>query len=147
MISLSFKPFSSSEEKMILDAVKTAEQQTSGEIRVHVEKICKRDDVLDRAVEVFYQLGMQNTRYKNGVLIYVSLIDKKMAILGDKGIHEKVPDSFWEDAKIIMAQKFKDGMIAQGIVDGIHVAGNQLAIFFPPESNDINELPDSISQG
>ena len=90
---------------------------------------------------------MTKTKQRNGVLILVALEDHKFAILGDKGINEKVSDSFWDETKDLMIAHFKEGRIADGIVEGILDAGAQLKQFFPYQSNDINELNDDISYG
>lgn len=139
-------PFTKTEEQKIVDAIKAAEKNTSGEIRVHIEKRCKKDPYAE-AVEVFERLGMTETEQRNGVLILVALEDHKFAIIGDKGINEKVPVVFWEQTKEVMITHFKEGSIAEGIAAGIANAGKQLQAFFPYQTNDENELNDDISYG
>jgi uncharacterized membrane protein len=139
-------PFSKAEEQRILDAIKAAEENTSGEIRIHIERKCKKD-VYTEAVEVFERLGMTKTVLRNGVLILVALDDHKFAIIGDQGINEKVPSNFWEETKELMVDHFKAGRIADGIIEGITDAGQQLKQYFPYQSNDENELDDDISYG
>lgn len=139
--------FDEAEQKRILDAVSSAELNTSGEVRVHIESKCKEDTVLERASQVFGHLDMQKTKARNGVLIYVALDDHKFAIIGDVGINQKVPDDFWESTASEMTARFKEGEILEGIIIGIHHAGEQLAEFFPYTDDDINELSDEISFG
>ncbi|MDC1221266.1 TPM domain-containing protein [Salibacteraceae bacterium] len=139
-------PFSKEEEAKILAAIKDAENNTSGEIRIHIEKKCKEDPYKD-AVKAFERLKMTATEQRNGVLILVALDDHKFAIVGDKGINEKVPTGFWDETKDLMIAHFKEGRIADGIVEGIRDAGAQLKKFFPYQSDDINELKDDISYG
>jgi uncharacterized membrane protein len=139
-------PFSKEEEAKILAAIKDAEKDTSGEIRIHIEKKCKEDPYTD-AVKALERLKRTKTKQRNGVLILVALEDHKFAIVGDKGINEKVSDSFWDETKDLMIAHFKEGRIADGIVEGILDAGAQLKQFFPYQSNDINELNDDISYG
>lgn len=139
-------PFTKAEEQRIIDAIKAAEENTSGEIRIHIERKCKKD-VYAEAVEVFERLGMTKTELRNGVLILVALDDHKFAIIGDKGINEKVPQNFWEETKDLMLAHFKEGRIADGIIEGITDAGEQLKQYFPYQSNDENELDDDISYG
>ena len=132
----------------IVDAIQRAEKNTSGEVRVHIEsKLKKKSSTLDRAVEVFEQLNMQETALRNGVLVYVALDDRQFAIIGDQGIHEKVGDTFWDAEKEKMTGYFKEGDVIGGIVYFIDQIGQKLKEFFPYQSDDVNELSDEISTG
>ena len=104
-----------------------------------------RKNVLDRAAQVFADLKMHKTALRNGVLIYVALEDKQLAILGDAGINAKVPDHFWDDIKNNMIEKFKSGQICEGVCEAVLTAGQQLKAFFPYQADDVNELSDDIS--
>jgi uncharacterized membrane protein len=143
---MSKKTLSEAEETQILDAIAHAEKMTSGEIRVHIESKCK-NEVLDRGAEVFFELNMHETKARNGVLIYIALHDKKLAILGDSGINAVVPEGFWDKAKDEMVKHFRFGHYGQGISQAILMAGEQLATYFPYEIGDTNELDNSISKG
>jgi uncharacterized membrane protein len=134
------------EEQVVVDAIRIAEKNTSGEIRVHIEKETSIA-VMDRAVEVFNQLEMHKTKDANGVLIYVAVKSRQFAICGDKGINEVVPDDFWDTTRNIMANHFKNGNFKQGLVDAILKAGEKLKHYFPWEDDDANELSDTISKG
>ncbi|MBJ7882364.1 TPM domain-containing protein [Gelidibacter salicanalis] len=134
------------EEQQVVAAIRTAEKNTSGEIRVHLEKTSKID-TYERALEVFHMLKMDNTKLQNGVLIYVAVEDKTFVIFGDEGINNVVEDDFWESTKNIMQGHFKRGHFKQGLVDGILKAGKQLEEHFPWQSDDRNEIPDDISIG
>lgn len=134
------------EEQQVIEAIRTAEKNTSGEIRVHLEKTAKMD-VYERALEVFHLLKMDNTKLQNGVLIYVAVEDKTFVIFGDEGINNVVDDDFWESTKNVMQAHFKRGHFKQGLVDGILKAGKQLETYFPWETGDKNEIPDDISIG
>jgi uncharacterized membrane protein len=138
--------FSEKDKLEIENAIRAAELNTSGEIRVHVEKHC-REDVLDRAAHIFEKLQMQKTELRNGVLFYLAIEDHKFAILGDAGINQKVQDNFWEEIKDEMASFFKEGNFTGGLSNGILKAGEQLKIHFPYQTDDVNELPDEISFG
>ena len=138
--------FSEEDEQAIVEAVKQAELNTSGEIRVHLENNCKKE-VLARAASVFSKLKMHETIARNGVLIYLAVKDHKFAIIGDKGIDEVVPENFWGSTKDIMQQHFRNGEFKTGLVKGITEAGRQLKSHFPYQSDDVNELPDEISKG
>jgi len=133
-------------EKLIVKAIERAEHQTSGEIRVHVESKCKVD-VLDRAAWLFKKLKMHETKDRNGVLIYLSIDDHKFAIIGDAGINKVVPEGFWNDVKEMMIGHFSKGEFATGLVNGIGMTGEHLKQYFPPQEDDVNELPDDISYG
>lgn len=133
-------------EVLITKAIESAEHQTSGEIRVHIESKC-REEVLDRAAWLFKKLKMHETKDRNGVLIYLSINDRKFAIIGDAGINKVVPEGFWNDIKEMMIDHFKKGEFAIGLVKGIEKTGEHLKQYFPWQENDINELPDEISYG
>lgn len=138
--------FSFEEQKRIIDTIQEAENNTSGEIQVHIEKRC-REDVMDRATQLFNILGLHKTAQRNGVLFYLAIKDKKFAILGDMGINEKVPADFWDNIKEHMQVLFREGRFTDGLCDGIRMAGNQLSQHFPFSKDDINELSDDISFG
>ena len=140
------KYFTEEDKLQITNAIRVAETNTSGEIRVHIEKHCK-EDVLDRAAFIFEKLKMHKTELRNGVLFYVAIEDHKFAILGDVGINQKVPDDFWEEIKSDVFEKFKDAKYAEGLAEGIIKAGEQLKAHFPYQDDDVNELSDEISFG
>lgn len=134
------------EEQEIVNAILEAEQNTSGEIRVHIEASAKIDH-FSRAQQVFHFLKMDNTKDENGVLLYVAVEDKKFVIYGDKGIDKAVPRGFWTTTKEEIASHFKDGNFKQGIINGVLKAGKELEAHFPWDHNDTNELNDAISKG
>ncbi|MDK2978402.1 MAG: hypothetical protein PWP52_1116 [Bacteroidales bacterium] len=138
--------FTPEQKKQITDAIKEAELNTSGEIRVHVEMDCK-EDVLDRAAFWFEKLKMHKTELRNGVLFYLSVNDRKFAILGDAGINAVTPDNFWDEIKETVISHFKKDEYAQGLSKGIKMAGQALQEHFPYQKDDINELSDDISFG
>ena len=135
------------EEQAIVEAIGIAEKATSGEIRIHIEKTTNLPS-FDRALEVFHQLKMNETKDKNGVLIYLAVEDKAFAICGDKGINDAVPVDFWDNTKNTMGNHFKNGNFKQGLIDGILEAGQQLKKYFPyDDENDVDELSNEISKG
>jgi len=136
--------FSQEQQKQITDAIKGAELNTSGEIRLHIESDCK-EDVLDRAAFMFEKLAMHKTELRNGVLFYLSIKDRKFAILGDAGINAVTPDNFWDDIKETVLSHFKKEEYAEGLSKGITQAGEALQKHFPHQKDDINELSDDIS--
>lgn len=138
--------FNSQDRERIVFAIQEAEKLTSGEIQVHLEKYCP-GEVLDRAAEVFGDLGMHKTRLRNGVLFYLAIEDHKFAVLGDAGIHQNVPANFWDEVKEHMRNLFVQGHFTDGLCEGIAMAGKQLQTFFPTDDDNPNELPDAISFG
>lgn len=137
---------STEEEQEIIEAIRKAEQNTSGEIRVHLERHASNDP-FQRATEVFHYLKMDNTKLQNGVLIYVAIEDKTFVIYGDKGINDVVPNDFWNTTKDIIQGHFKSGRFKRGLIKGVLMAGEQLEQHFPWDHGDKNELSDTISKG
>ena len=132
------------EDRHIVEAIRQAELNTSGEIKVHIENHC-RGEVVERSLVVFNRLKMNETKQRNGVLIYLAVKDHKFAILGDEGINNVVEDNFWDDIRDMMATKFKQGRFAEGLEQGIKCCGEKLKAYFPYQSDDVNEIPDEIS--
>jgi len=139
--------FFTKEDKIEIEkSIKTAELNTSGEIRVHIESKCPENE-LDRAAYWFSELKMHKTELRNGVLFYMAIDDRKFAILGDIGINAKVPNNFWDSTKELMLGFFKEDKVTQGLCVGIIQAGLQLKDKFPYQKQDVNELNDEISFG
>ena len=134
------------EEQELVEAIRVAETNTSGEIRVHIEKTTSIA-AFDRALEVFHMLKMDNTKLQNGVLIYVAVQDHSFVICGDKGINDAVPNDFWDCTRDVMQQHFKQDHFKQGLVDGIKSVGEKLQQYFPWETDDTDELSNEISRG
>lgn len=139
--------FSESQQQKIIQEIKLAEARTSGEIKVHIEPHCNGGDPYKRAQEVFKFLLLHKTALHNGVLFYLAYEDKKFAVIGDKGINEKVGQTFWDSTKELMVQNFKKGDFELGFCSAIEEAGFQLKKYFPYQSNDTNEISDEISFG
>jgi len=141
------KNFFTQDQKLaITKAITQSELQTSGEIRVHIDSNCEVN-VLDSATVIFRKLKMHKTELRNGVLFYLAVTDKKFAILGDKGINEKVPENFWDNIKELMLDYFKKQQFTEGLCKGIEMAGEKLKTHFPLQSNDTNEITNEISIG
>jgi len=140
------KYFTEENKLQITNAIRVAELNTSGEIRIHIEKYCK-GDVLDQAAYIFEKLQMHKTQLRNGVLFYVAIEDHKFAILGDVGINQKVSDDFWEKTKEVVLSSFQEGNLTEGLTKGILMAGEQLKEQFPYQADDVDELSNDISFG
>lgn len=136
--------FNEQEKAMVIDAIREAESHTSGEIRVHLENICFGHEVR-RAQQVFTKLGMHQTKERNGILIYIAVFSRKIAVVGDQGIHEKLGDRYWKDLIASIISNFKANRKAEGLAEGIIECGKKLAQFFPVQPDDINELSNDIS--
>ena len=132
------------EDRRVVEAIRLAERNTSGEIKVHIENHCK-GDVEERSLRVFDHLKLHKTQLRNGVLIYLAVKDRKFAILGDEGINKVVEEGFWNDVKDLMLSHFKEGRFAEGLEQGIQRCGEKLKAYFPYQSDDVNEIPDDIS--
>lgn len=137
---------SAREKEEIQESIRLAELKTSGEIRVHIDKKCTEDPI-ERAIEVFNKLKMQETEQRNGVLIYLSFSDRKLAIIGDQGIDQVVSSDFWESTKNEMIFRFKRNEFVQGIIDAVAEAGKQLQHYFPVKLDDKDELNNEITEG
>lgn len=136
--------FTKEQKEDIKFAIKSAELDTSGEIRVHIELDCKLDPV-KRALFVFNRLKMDQTESHNGVLIYLAIQSRKFAIIGDEGINSVVPPNFWEDVKTNMLIHFREEAFSKGIITSIQMVGEKLKSQFPHQRDDLNELTDEIS--
>lgn len=136
----------SQEEQQVIAAIKDAEKNTSGEIRVHIEK-SNETPPLERAKEVFHHLEMEETRLQNGVLFYVSVENRQFAIYGDRGIYRQTNPDFWDAEKELVLQHFSKKENAKGLIIAIEKVGEKLKKLFPFTSDDSNELPNEISKG
>lgn len=134
------------QEKQLISAIEAAEKNTSGEIRIHIESKCS-DNAMEKAQKMFNKLGMNKTELKNGILIYLAFESKTFAIIGDRGINEKVAVDFWDLTKDGMLANFKQEKFLEGLIFGVSEVGEKLKEFFPYQSNDKNELTNDISFG
>ena len=140
--------FTEEEKSRIVDAIRAAEQRTSGEVRVFVESKCRYVDPLHRAQEIFFKLQMDKTEQRNGALVYVAVKDRQAAVFGDEGIHQKVGQKYWEGEVNKMLLCFKRGTVAKGIEQCVTDIGEALYKHFPYDrETDKNELPDDIVFG
>jgi len=135
---------SKDDEQRVLAAIREAETNTSGEIRVHLQPRCK-GATMEVAKRRFERMGMTRTELRNGVLFFVATKDKQVAVLGDKGIDEVTPPDFWDGVLATVTDCFREGRVADGLCEGILMAGKALQEFFPHQSDDVNELSDEIS--
>jgi uncharacterized membrane protein len=128
----------------IVAAIRTAERQTSGEIRVFISHK-KMNDAVAAAQATFVRLGMSKTHERNGVLIFVAPLGRSFAVIGDEGVHQRCGDAFWRAMAAEMAGYFKKAEFTEGILHGVRKAGKLLAAHFPHRPGDRNELPDGVA--
>ena len=140
--------FSDVENIRIVEAIKSSEQLTSGEIRIYIESKNPLVSTIERASEIFFNLKMQETAQRNAVLLYLAYKDKEVAIFGDEGIHQQVGTEFWNNQVKQMVMLFKENNLTEGIVKCITEVGHVLIEKFPHQGiMDKNELPDEIVFG
>lgn len=139
------KFFSPEEQRQIVHEIIQAEKKTTAEIRVHLDRHAGKD-VMKKAEEIFFRLGMNQTKHRNGILIYLATDQRKFAVLGDEGIHRLVPEGYWEGLKDEMQQFFKESRYGEGLCLGIRRMGDKLENHFPAERGEPNELPNEVSE-
>jgi len=133
------------DQPRIVKAIGDAEQQTSGEIRVHVQPRVTGADIRSTGERTFERLGMTKTALRNGVLLFIASEENQFVILGDKGVDDKVPAGFWDDIAAQLTIRFKNGEFTEGIVDAVTAVGEHLKAFFPRAADDVDELSNEIS--
>jgi uncharacterized membrane protein len=140
--------FSEQEQQQIVEAVRHAEQRTSGEVRIFIESRCRFVDALDRAAEIFFNLKMDQTKDRNAVLLYIAIKDRQLAVFGDEGIHRKVGTAYWNNEVNLLLRNFNKEDYADGISECVKDIGEALHQHFPYDKDtDKNELPDNIVFG
>lgn len=140
------KFFNPEQETQIIETIRAAEADTSGEIRVHLEKNSE-EDVLGHAWKIFFEMGMHQTQARNGVLIFLAPERRAFAIVGDEGITQVAPEGFWDAERDLLQEHFRKGAFTEGLCLAIARVGEKLKTHFPYQSDDVNELPDDISYG
>lgn len=138
---------SAEQEQALVDAITQAELHTSGEIRIHLEKSTGNASSEQRAKQWFGKLEMHKTAEKNGVLFYLAIQDRQIALWAGEGINEKVPANFWQEIIDLMISEFKVGHFSEGLIAGVEKTGKALGEFFPRQDDDVDELSNEISKG
>jgi len=136
------------DEERIVAAIRESEKRTSGEIRVYAESRCRYVNAIDRAAELFFGLQMERTQHRNGVLVYVAILDRQFALFADEGIYQEMGKEYWDREASLMLEAFKKQEFADGIIAVVKDIGEALATHFPYDGRtDKNELPDNIIFG
>jgi uncharacterized membrane protein len=134
------------EHDRVIEAIREAESKTSGEIRVLIQRGKLKTDPLVAAQRKFHRLGMQKTRERNAVLIFVAPRAHKFAVVGDKAIHQKCGDEFWQRIVQGMGAHFQNEKFSHALVEAIQEVGKALAAHFPGAPTNTNELPDDVME-
>ena len=137
--------FTQEQNERLVDAIKMAEKETSGEIRLYVESKSPAKEPVDRAKELFLKLKMDKSQLHNATLIYVAVKHRQAAVYGDDGIHREVGEKYWQDVLAKMFLHFRQEKLVDGICNGIEELGQALKFYFPyNKDTDKNVLPDEI---
>jgi uncharacterized membrane protein len=138
--------FSELDHDRIVVAIHEAEKRTSGEIRVYVSHR-KVSDPRHAGAHQFVKLGMDKTKHRNAVLIFIAPESQNFAVLGDTAVHAQCGESFWESVAGAMRDFFRQRKFTEGILHGIDTAGKALAQHFPADKTDPRRLGDSVVEG
>jgi uncharacterized membrane protein len=130
----------------IVAAIKNAEAKTSAEIRVYIQRGKLAADPVKAAIQRFHKLGMQKTRERNAVLLFVAPRAHKFAVIGDEGIHKRCGEAYWQHVVDLMREHFRHGRFSEALIDAISDIGRVLAEHFPKTETDANALPDEVAQ-
>jgi uncharacterized membrane protein len=122
------------EHERIGQVIRNAESQTSGQIRVYIQRGKLGGDPLIAAQKKFHHLGMHKTKHENAVLIFVAPRAHKFAVIGDKAIHEKCGERLWQRLVDQMREHFKNEKFSHALVEAIEEVGKALAAHFPKNS-------------
>jgi uncharacterized membrane protein len=140
--------FTEEQNQRLVNAIKMAEKETSGEIRLYIESKNPSKIPVDRAKQLFFQLKMDKSDQHNATLIYVAVKHRQAAVYGDDGIHREVGEKYWQDVLAKMLLHFKQRKLTDGICLGIEDLGKALKFYFPYDKDtDKNSMPDEIVFG
>jgi uncharacterized membrane protein len=135
------------DHERIVAVIKAAEAKSSGEIRVFIQRGDLEGDPVIAAQKKFHELGMDATKQRNGILIFVLPRAQKFAVIGDEGVHQKCGPDFWQRLVESMREHFKREEFTDALVEAIETAGQLLAQHFPRQGGDRNELSDQVVEG
>ncbi len=135
------------EHDRIVRAIREAEANTSGEIRVFIQRGKLNADPLTAAQRKFHRLGMHKTRERNAVLLFVAPRVHKFAVFGDKAVHEKCGEQFWQRIVEGMRMHFRTEKFTHALVEAVNEIGKVLGAHFPKTPANANELPNEIAEG
>src|SRR5262249_10293497 len=117
----------------VVERIRVAESRTSGEIKVHIETRCPGGDAMARARALVDKLGLAKTRHRNGGLLYIAVKNRKFAVLGDQGVHERATQALWDQVARELSERFRAGDYRAGLLAAVERVGAVLAEHFPPD--------------
>ena len=148
MQGLIYHFISDDEMLRISNRIKEVEKTTAGEICVavkeHLHFLQRNKPIHALAEKEFVRLGVNKTRDKTGILIFVLLPRRQFFIMADTGINEKVPENTWDAIKDEMQKMFLAGEFSKGIIHGVQRVGNILSEHFPVKPDDMDEISNEI---
>jgi uncharacterized membrane protein len=137
---------SRAEQDAVVESIGQAESRTSGEIKVHIETRCRGGNPLARARWLLGELGLHKARHRNGVLVYIAVRDRRFAVLGDVGAHDRASQALWDEVARRLAERFREGAFRAGLVEAVGRIGEVLAEHFPPDpGGDAHPVSNEIS--
>ena len=95
-----------------------------------------------RALRAFFDLGLNRTRHRNGILLFVVMKKRLFEIVADEAIHAKVGETVWEGISKTISEAIAQDGFEKGICRGVGLIGEVLSQHFPRTDEDVNELPD-----
>jgi len=127
-------------------AIRAAGARTSGEVRVALARFFLGRDVRRAAERTFDRLGIHRTKRRNGVMIFVSPLGRRCAVIADDGAHAAVDPAFWASVVDRLLDRFRAGDLTAGLEAAIQEIAERLSGPFPFEPGDVNELPDTVAR-
>jgi uncharacterized membrane protein len=118
------------DQQKVVEAMRAASERSSGEVRVHVTSEAVAD-AYESAVATFEKLGLTGARERNGVLLFIAPRSRKLAVVGDVGIHTRCGPAFWTELAAAVSADFRAERFTEGIVNGLTRAADLLAQHFP----------------
>jgi len=142
------KILNAAEEKLIVSKIAEIEKETSGEVHIHISSEKIKNSPMESALYHFKHLGLDLTKNRNGVILYIAVKEKKFAIYGDEGIHKFIKQDGWNTISEDLHNAFQKGDFCIGIINAIQKIGDVLKTNFPQElgTDNPNELTDEISR-
>lgn len=138
------KFLSDKEQDIIVEVIRKAEKNSTGEIRVHISSSQEKNNA-EQAYQIFCKYCKGQTKHKNAILIHINFTQRYLTIIGDEGIHQRVKQDFWNEIHDRMTILFASEQYLKGITEGVESVGIELAKYFPISGEkQLNELPDEI---
>lgn len=135
--------FTNEQEQEVVETIRKAEAQTSGEIRVIITS--RRVFNPERhARRLFTRLAMECTRHRNGALIVLFTRRRRFVVLGDSGFDKIAGPAYWQAIAMEMSTLLGNGRKVEALTSAIRKIGKTMAGHWPPEASNPDELPNAI---